>query len=225
MRLLALVAGTNDPSNADVLADAFLAGAKEAGAKTEKIRLKDLVIEHFTMRHYDSTTQSEPDFRHVEEMIKRADGVLIATPVWNFSVPAHLKNLIDRMGSFALDPKYRSHGMLKGKPFFLLFTGGTPRAAWRPLQKKTTSHLPTSIRYFGGAVVGTHYEERATLGKGKFGLVVDKRPESLAAVKRKGQEFAMASDLFARTGKLPWKEALTLMFRRLAQKMKRKLGI
>ena len=82
----------------------------------------------------------------IEQLVQQSDGVVIASPLWNFSVPGHLKNLIDRMGSFCLDSESRSLGMLKGKPFYCILTGGTPIAAWYGLQKKTVSHLPVSIR-------------------------------------------------------------------------------
>ena len=103
MHMLIIVGGTNDPSNSDVLADAFAAGAKDAGAEVEKIRLKDLNIAHFTLANYDPSTDQGEDFRRIEAAIKAADGLVIAAPVWNFGIPAHLKNLIDRMGSFCLD--------------------------------------------------------------------------------------------------------------------------
>ncbi len=224
MRLLILIGGTNDPSNADTLADAFAEGAKQiAGTQIEKIRLKDLRIDHFTLACYEPATDQGEDFRRIEQAVKSADGVLIATPIWNFGVPAHLKNLIDRMGRFALDDTH-SLGTLGGKPFYLLYTGGTPAAAW-PLQKRTTSHMPVSLRYFGATVIGTYYEGRCTPGRGKFALVVDKRPQILAAVKAKGMEFARVVDEFTKTGRLPIKQRFLLWGFRTAQKIKRKLGI
>jgi putative NADPH-quinone reductase len=225
IRILVIVAGTNEPSNADYLADCFIEGLKQANATTEKVRLRDLTIEHFSLSNYDPTHSETDDVPKLRTMLNQANGIVFASPIWNFSVPAHLKNFIDRMGSFALDQESHSLGMLQGKPFFLLYTGGTPLAAWRPLQKKTVSHLPTSIRYFGGAIIGMHYEGRCTPGKGKFGLVVDKRPNTIALMRERGAAFARATDLFARTGKLPWKEAWALRIWRIAQGIKRKLGI
>ncbi len=224
MRILILVGGTNDPSNSDMLADAFADGLRQIpGTEVEKIRLKDLHIDHFTLAYYDLGTNQGEDFQRVERAVKKADGVLIATPIWNFGVPANVKNLIDRMGSFALDATH-SLGTLGGKPFFLLYTGGTPTTAW-PLQKRTTSHMPVSIRYFGGTVLGTYYEGRCTPGRGKFGLVVDKRPDSLQAARKRGQEFGSIVEYFVRTGRLPLKQRFYLWGFRTAQKIKKKLGI
>ena len=205
MNILVLVAGTNEPSNSNALADAFVQGLEQhGGTHVTKIRIKDLRIESFTLDFYDPQCNQEEDFCRVQKLLEDAHGFVIATPVWNFSVPAHLKNLIDRMGSFALDAS-RSRGTLKGKPFYLIFTGGTPMPGWPALQKKTTSHLPESLQYFGASFIGQHYEPKCTKGRGVFGLVVDHRPDSLEAVRRKGFDFGKVVAEYASTGKAPTK--------------------
>ncbi len=224
VNILVLVAGTNDPSNSDTLADAFIEGMRTQGnTEVEKIRLKDLEIAHFTLKHYDSDYPQEEVFRSLQRKIEEADGILIATPVWNFGVPAHLKNLIDRMGVFGLDAATRTRGMLRGKPFYLLFTGGSPKAAWTGLQRRTTSFLPIGLKYFGGSIAGTYYEPRCMKGSGIFGLVVDKRPESLACVREEGCKFAQIVQKFKETGKLPMKQALLYRVYRLGQALVKKL--
>ena len=231
MRILVLVAGTNDPSNSDALADAFIEGMRTQGnTEIEKIRLKDLEIAHFTLKHYDSDYPQEEVFRSLQRKIEEASGIVIATPIWNFGVPGHLKNLIDRMGAFGLDSATRSRGMLQGKPFFLIFTGGSPKAAWTGLQRRTTSFLPTSLKYFGGSIAGTYYEPRCLprrqagmQGSGIFGLVVDKRLESLACVREEGCKFVQLVKKFKETGKLPMKQALLLRVYRLGQAIVKKL--
>ncbi|MFA5799749.1 MAG: NAD(P)H-dependent oxidoreductase [Candidatus Peribacteraceae bacterium] len=224
VRVAIIVAGTNEPSNADFLADSFAEGARSVpGVVIEKIRLKDLRMDHFILRHYEPLTHDADDFPKVREMILRADAVVLASPIWNFSVPSHLKNLIDRMGAFGLDETH-SIGTLNSKPFFLLFTGGSPAVAW-PLLKRTTSHLPRAIQYFGGAVLGIHYEGRCTKGRGIFGLVVNQRLRSIAAVRAKGNAFARSILECQRTGQLPLQHRTTQKCIRLAQKLKRGLGL
>ncbi|MSR67919.1 flavodoxin family protein [Candidatus Peribacteria bacterium] len=224
INILILVAGTNEPSNSNVLADAMEEGMRSVSdVSVVKFRLKDLQIRHFGLECYGPNCPID-DFEKVKKEILAADGVIIATPIWNFSVPAHLKNLIDRMGAFGLDSESHSMGMLHGKPFFLLFTGGTPLAAWA-LMKQTSSHIPVSLQYFGASILGTHFELRCTLGKGIFGLVVDKRPKSLEAVKRKGIAFAKAVQIFQRTGRLPLRHRLMQKFVQMAQRVKKGLGI
>ncbi len=128
------------------------------------------------------------------------------------------------MGSFALDEDTHTLGMLKGKPFFLIITAGMPKTAWRFL-KKTISHLPVSLQYFGASVLGTHFEGGCTLGRGVFGLVVDKRSASLQTIKNKGVIFAKRAERFKRTGRLPLFYVLFNKFVRLSQQVKKKIGI
>lgn len=203
MQVVIFVAGTNLHSNAKTLAEAFQKGLKQEGISTSLIRLTDLFINHFSLEYYHPQCSLEDDFCRVQNLIEQADGVVIATPIWNFSVPAHLKNFIDRIGGFALDEATHSKGQLKGKPFYLIFTGGAPRAAWKFMFHVTTMHLPEAIKYYGGVVLGRHYEPRCMEGHGKFGLVVDKRPHSLTLLQKKGAWFARIIFKRAKTGRLP----------------------
>jgi multimeric flavodoxin WrbA len=225
LKILVLIAGNNEPSNAAMLAHSFMTGAKEKGARVQTIRIADLDIEHFSLKFYEPKTNQGKDFAMLEKAVKDSDGLVIATPIWNFSVPGHLKNLIDRIGSFGLDKQSRSIGTLGGKPAYLIYTGGTPMAAWTGLQRRTVSHMSVSLRYFGCVVIGKHYEERCTPGRGKFGLVVDKRPSSLDIVKAKGKKFAKVVEYKVRTGKLPLFQALMLFAFQTGQKIKKKLGL
>lgn len=205
-----------------MLADEFIHGLRQLPqAEIEKVRLKDLQIEHFTIDVYDPHCSQEEDFCRVQRLVEKADGIVIASPIWNFSVPAHLKNLLDRMGSFALDDS-RSKGTLGGKPFFLIFTGGAPMPAWLGMMQMTTSHVREALRYFGATPAGTHFEPKCAKGRGEFGLVVDKRPESLAAVRDKGRQFAEVVKTFAETGTLPrGKQGMGMLYRWANAVMKR----
>ena len=220
MEILLLIAGTNDPSNADVLAHAFAEGMQQAGDVTiHKHLLRDSALEHFTLKHYEEATEQEPAFLELVNLLQRSSGFVIATPVWNFSVPAHLKNFIDRLGRIGLDAETHSHGTLGGKPFYLLFTGGSPVAAWTGLMRATTSHLPQSLQYFGASYIGHHFEGRCMPGRGKFGLVVDSRPESLAAVHKKGREFADTVKKFQQTGVPPARHRIRAFLMRTGERL------
>jgi NAD(P)H-dependent FMN reductase len=227
MKILALVAGTNTPSNTDYLADTFIKGIREADgtATVEKIMIRDLHLDHFTLAHYDAATAQGPDFARLKDAVLSADGLLVASPIWNFSVPAHLKNLIDRIGSFGLDTETHSLGTLKGKPVFLLYAGGSPTVAWTGLISRNVSHMPYSLRYFGATIVGMHYEERCTLGRGVFGLAVDKRPKTIELMRTKGGHFGTVVGTFAKTGELPFREKMLRDLFQFGQKVKIKLGL
>ena len=210
MHIVALVAGTNVPSNSETLADSFLLGVRKIeGTTVEKVKLKDFPLPHFTLDCYAESCPIPEEYKKLKALVERADGILIATPIWNFGVPAHLKNFIDWMGCFALDHETKTRGQLKGKPFYFIFTGGAPVPAWKGLMRFTTMFVPEGLRYFGATIAGKHFEGKCTLGKGVFGLVVDKRAESLAAVEKKGRIFGAFAKNFKDTGTLPLSHRFT----------------
>lgn len=205
MKVLALVAGTNEPSNAELLCDSFLKGVKDAlpDAEIVKLRLRDLTIKHFHLDDYHPACGSEDDFCRLQEHVESSDGLVFATPVWNFSVPGHLKNVIDRMGAFCLDEETRTKGKLPATPCFFLYTGGAPLPAWKGLMRFTTSHLPESLRYYGATIIGKDYEGKCQPKRGTFGLIVDQRPASLARLQRKGAWFGSIVDRHKKTNAFP----------------------
>lgn len=203
MKITAIIAGNNARSNCAFLADTFLEGMQKHGeCAIETHHLANWNLEQFSTSYYDEGVQVEQDFTAMQNAIERADGLLIATPVWNFSVPAHLKNMIDRMGSFALDETH-SKGTLNGLPFYVIYTGGAPLPAWKGLMQSTTAHVPEALKYFGGSSIGHHFEGKCTAGTGVFDLVVDKRPESLESVALQGAEFAKVVEQYVKTGNAP----------------------
>ncbi|HLD63358.1 MAG TPA: NAD(P)H-dependent oxidoreductase [Candidatus Peribacteraceae bacterium] len=224
MTITVLVAGTNDPSNCDTLADAFIEGLKEAGPVTiMKKRLRDLSIDHFTLDCYRSDFQPEEHFRMVQDWIQQSDGLVIASPVWNFGIPAHLKNLIDRMGAFALDAETRTKGTLRGLPFFLVYTGGTAAPAWA-LQRMTTSALPVALSYFKASFYGQHFEPKCVPRRGEFTLVVDQHPERLRKVRQKGHNFAKGVHKFMQTGRPPLSRRLIYKGMKLGEAVLKKIS-
>jgi len=224
MNILVLVAGTNEPGNSNMLADTFIQGMQQIGEVTvHKRRLKDLRIDHFTLDCYDPQYNREEDFGELQTLMEEAHGFVIATPVWNFGVPAHLKNFVDRMGSFALDES-RSKGTLNGKPFYMIFTGGAPAPAWKGLMQKTTSHISEGLKYFGASYIGHHFEPKCVKGRGKFGLVVDERPESLASVRKQGHAFAAVVKKYEETGKAPLKQRTRNRIMRWGESLLKKIS-
>lgn len=203
MNILVLVAGTNEPSNCAYLKDAFVKGMQKQGDVSINTKLlKDLNIEHFNLDFYEPACHQEEDFCAIQDLVQSAHGLVIATPIWNFGVPAHLKNLLDRMGSFALD-ETRSKGTLGGLPFYMIFTGSAPVPAWKGIMEKTSSFISEGLQYFGASYIGHHFEPSCTVGRGEFGLVVDQRDDSIAAITEKGTAFAKVVAEFERTGKAP----------------------
>ena len=85
--------------NTDVLLDKALEGAKAKGARTEKIILNDLKIspcQECEKVKDDGTCKIEDDFQGLYEKIKKADGIILASPIFFGSLSAQTKAMIDR---------------------------------------------------------------------------------------------------------------------------------
>lgn len=219
MKLVIISASTNDPSNSEFLAKEFVKGA---GCESEVIRLTDVPLPQFTVSCYAESCPMPKGFPELAKAIQEADGVVIASPVWNFGVPAHLKNTLDWMGIFALNDT-KTRGTLNKKPFYFIFTGGAPAPAWKGLMRFTTMFVREAVRYFDGTIAGTFFEGKCTLGKGQFGLVVDKRTERLELIRNKGAWFARFINQFHKTGKLPLLKRLFDRAYKIGQRVMAKL--
>lgn len=164
MKIIALACSPSRGRNSDTMLDHFIKGVREVdGADIEKIYLSDIAIEYYSYENSKGVGPNEEAFGQLVEKIKQAKGLVIATPTYNFSVPAHLKNFIDRMRFFALDLGEKNRlGQPKGKLGYLstyfLVSGGTPTWAQKIL---FFTFPPFWLRgvflYFGAKVMGAIY--------------------------------------------------------------------
>jgi multimeric flavodoxin WrbA len=87
--------------NSDLLCDQFLLGAQGAGHKVEKIRLADLTINYCTgcgacVDNPGKCVQQD-DMSAVLEKMTAADVIVMATPVYFYTMNGQMKTLIDRV--------------------------------------------------------------------------------------------------------------------------------
>lgn len=103
--------------NSDVLCDEFLHGAEQAGNKAEKICLREKTIHPCTGCGVCNKTHvcvQKDDMAELLEKMVAADVIVLATPVYFYTMCAQMKTLIDRTV-----PRYTE---LKNKEFYFIVT-------------------------------------------------------------------------------------------------------
>lgn len=99
MKLLAIVGSPRPKGNTNYLVEQALGEAAKLGAQTEKIVLSQYKVNpclgHEDCASYDSCLQKD-DAGWILDKFCQADGVILATPVYWYSVSAQMKAFIDR---------------------------------------------------------------------------------------------------------------------------------
>jgi multimeric flavodoxin WrbA len=102
--------------NSDLLCDRFLQGATDAGHRAEKIRIADKTIRYCTgcgvCFNGGKPCPIEDDMPDILEKMIAADVIVMATPVYFYTMAAQMKTLIDRTCSRYLE--------ISGKTFYFI---------------------------------------------------------------------------------------------------------
>ena len=119
-KVLIISASPRKNGNSDLLCDEFAKGAIEAGHEVEKIRLAEKKVSYCTgcyaCQKLNKCVQNDDANAIVEKMLA-ADVIVLATPVYFYSMDAQLKALIDRTVS-----RWSDFGRFKGTEFWLVVT-------------------------------------------------------------------------------------------------------
>lgn len=99
-KVLILSGSPRKSGNSDLLCDEFLKGADEAGHKVEKIFLRDKQIAYCNACYCCQKSGGEcaikDDMAEILEKISEADVIVLASPVYFYSIDAQMKAVIDR---------------------------------------------------------------------------------------------------------------------------------
>ncbi len=124
-KLLVIVASPRPRGNSSVLAAEAARGAAEAGAEVLTVRLADLAFgpcracERCRKPGADGCVQDD-DMKALQADIRKADGLLIASPVYWFTMSAQAKLFMDRLYVFGA----KSYRELKGKRVGIILASG-----------------------------------------------------------------------------------------------------
>jgi putative NADPH-quinone reductase/1,4-dihydroxy-2-naphthoate octaprenyltransferase len=120
----------------EALADAYVSGARNAGAEVRKLSLADLGFEPNVLVHSPRDQLLEPDISEAIRLVAWADHLVFVFPTWWGTMPACLKGFLDRvlMPGFAFADREDGEGwdkLLVGKTAHLLTTMDTPPWVYR----------------------------------------------------------------------------------------------
>ena len=123
-KVLILSGSPRRGGNSDVLCDEFAKGALEAGHEVEKIRVAEKKIAYCTGCYACKETgvcAIKDDMAEIIPKIIAADVLVLASPVYFYSIDAQLKALIDRTVPRWLE--------VKGKELYYIVTAADPSPA------------------------------------------------------------------------------------------------
>ena len=117
-KVLILSSSPRKGGNSDTLCDEFMRGAIDAGNSTEKICLRDKKINYCTgcsvCSQYGKPCPQKDDAAEIIAQMLDADVIVMATPVYFYTMSAQMKTLIDRCCS-----RYTE---MKDKEFYFIVT-------------------------------------------------------------------------------------------------------
>lgn len=123
-QILILAGSPRKGGNSDLLCDAFARGAREAGHNIEKVYVHEQKISGcmacYVCRGTDVCMQKD-DMSAILAKLVVADAVVLATPVYFYSMDGQLKTLIDRTL-----PRYTE---IKNKDFYFIATAAAGKSA------------------------------------------------------------------------------------------------
>ena len=123
-KILVLSGSPRYGGNSDILCDSFIAGAEKRGHITEKIYVNDMNIGTCQACYVCKKTGRcfiKDDMQEILDKMINADVIVMATPVYFYSMDGQMKTLIDRTL-----PKYTK---IMNKDFYILLTAAAGKEA------------------------------------------------------------------------------------------------
>ncbi len=129
-KVLIVSASPRKGGNSDLLCDQFLLGANEAGNHAEKIFLREKRINHCVAcgacQGNGGTCVQKDDMAEVLDKMIAADVIVMATPVYFYTMNGQMKTLIDRT--------YSRYTKISDKEMYFIVTAADGR---KPAMERT----------------------------------------------------------------------------------------
>lgn len=185
-RIVILKGSPRQNGNSAVLADVAAAGAGAAGALVESFYLHGLHIEPCSACEVchevnEGECDIQDDMQTIYPSIRRADAILLASPVYWFTMSAQLKLAIDRW--YALETS--KGNALKGKKIGIILTYGDTNLETSG-GANALHAFEDMFRYVGCEIVGVVHGSANRAGE------ISKQPALLEQAKDLGRKLAEA---------------------------------
>ncbi len=144
-RVLIVSSSPRKGGNSDTLCNQFRKGAEEAGNRVDTVRLAELKIDYCSACYACKTTGhcvKRDDMERLLAKMRSADVIVLATPVYFYTMCAQLKTMIDRTLGGA------QQSGLENKEFYFIATAADGKAA----MERTIDGLRGYIECLPGAV-------------------------------------------------------------------------
>jgi len=190
-KIVAIYGSPRRKGNTATLLKQAVQGAKDAGAQVEEIVLRDFKMSP-CLEIYGCTKDGDcvikDDFQNVREQLLASDGLILASPIFFYSVSAHTKILMDRCQSlwvkkYWIDKASPTQWIPKRKGLFI--SAGASKG------KKLFEGVLLTIRYFFD-VLDTELWRSLLYRSLEFETDVQKHPQYLEEAYRAGQDLSMA---------------------------------
>lgn len=167
MKILGIMGSPRIKSNTDLLLDEALKGAQSEGAEVEKIvvdKLKIAPCKEYLGCFKDGNCVIRDDMDGIYPKLLEADGIIVASPMFFYSVSAQLKALIDRCQALWAR-RYILHSLLKKKRKGVFIAVGATRG------KRLFEGSILTIKYFFQALGAEYFGELLVRGVDKRGEI------------------------------------------------------
>ena len=169
--------------NSNTLANQVAAGAKEAGAVVESFFLQNMNIQPCdacdTCEETSGVCIIKDDMQTLYPKLRQADTLVLASPVYWFTISAQLKACIDRWYAFEFDDDKSMRGKKVG---IVLSYGDTDLHTSGGINAIHT--FESMFRYLSGEIVGTVHGTAMDVGD------IEKQTELMENAYKLGQKLA-----------------------------------
>ncbi len=149
--------------NSQKMLEEILRGARDAGAETELVLLRELKIRHCNGCDACIETKEcgiKDDFQEIAEKMEQADAIVLSTPNYFDNMSGLMKDLVDRSNCLY------ARKSLKGKNGFAAISGGGQKSSLKKCLETIKSFYAHQFMDFKGAVLGENLEgPEAAAGK------------------------------------------------------------